>query len=97
MSWYLQSARGVLVNPQNARNTEITLKDVEPAARAMGLQIQVLNVRTSREIDNVFESFASERPDALFVGRRGPFLDSRRLQLSLLAMRHALPAAYSGT
>ena len=31
----------VLVNPQNARNTEITLKDVEPAARAMGLQIQV--------------------------------------------------------
>ena len=37
----------VLVNPDNARGTEITLKDVEPAARAMGLQIQVFNASTS--------------------------------------------------
>ena len=51
---------------------------MEPAARAMGQQIQVLNVRTSHEIDNAFESFASERPDALFVGGEA-FLDSRRL------------------
>ena len=33
----------VLVNPANAANTETTLRDVEPAARAIGLQIQVLN------------------------------------------------------
>ena len=44
----------VLVNPANAANTETTLRDVEPAARAIGLQIQVLNADTSREIDAAF-------------------------------------------
>jgi ABC-type uncharacterized transport system substrate-binding protein len=85
----------VLVNPNNARNTEITLKDVETAARTMGLQIQVYNASTNREIDAAFASLARERPDALFVGVDA-FLDSRRLQLSLQAMRLAMPAAYSG-
>ena len=85
----------VLVNPANARNTEITLKDVEAAARAMGLQIQVFNASTSREIDAAFATLVRERPDALFVGGDA-FFDSRRVQLSLLAMRHAVPATYSG-
>ena len=60
----------VLVNPANAANAESTLRDVEAAARAMGLQIQVLNASTSREIDAAFATFARERPDALFVSRR---------------------------
>jgi putative tryptophan/tyrosine transport system substrate-binding protein len=85
----------VLVNPDNARITEITLKDVETAARAKGLQIQVFNASTSREIEGVFATLARERPDALFVGGDA-FFDSRRLQLSLQAMRLAVPAAYSG-
>ena len=85
----------VLVNPDNARGTEITLKDVEPAARAMGLQIQVFNASTSNEIDGAFATLARERPDALFVGGDA-FLDSRHVQLSLQAMRLAVPAAYSG-
>ena len=57
----------VLVNPANAAS-ETTLRDVEAAARAMGLQIQVLNASTSREIDAAFATFVRERPDALFVG-----------------------------
>src|SRR5262249_2114927 len=44
----------VLVNPAQATNTESTLREVEAAARAMGLQIQVLNASTSREIDAAF-------------------------------------------
>src|SRR3954469_20328524 len=39
----------VLVNPANAANTESTLRDIEPAARAMGQQVQVLNASTSHE------------------------------------------------
>ena len=70
----------VLVNPTNAANAETTLKDVEAAARAMGLQIRVLNASTSREIDAAFASFVRERPDALFVGA-DPFFNSRRVQL----------------
>jgi putative ABC transport system substrate-binding protein len=85
----------VLVNPANVRNTETTLKDVEAAARSMGLQIEVFNASTSREIDAAFSTFVRQRTDAFFVGGDA-FLDSRRLQLSLQAMRHALPATYSG-
>jgi ABC-type uncharacterized transport system substrate-binding protein len=83
----------VLVNPANAAITEATLRDLEPAARVMGLQIQVLNADTSREIDAAFATFGRERPDALFVGS-GPFLTSRRVQLTQWAARLALPATY---
>ena len=70
----------VLVNPANVASTETTLRDVEPAARAMGLQIQVLNASTSHEINVAFATFVRERPDALFVGL-DPFLISRRVNL----------------
>src|SRR5262249_20981180 len=61
-----------LVNPAFATLTEITLRDVETAARAMGLQIQVLNADISREIDAAFEIIGREQPDAVIVGP-GPF------------------------
>ena len=51
-----------------------------------GTAIQVVRAGTSREIDAAFATFQRERPDALFVGD-DPFLNSRRPQLSLLAMR----------
>ena len=84
----------VLVNPANPTVTETTLREMESAARAMGLQIHVLNASTSREINTAFATFVSERPDALFVGL-DPFLNSRRVQLVNLASRHALPATFS--
>jgi putative tryptophan/tyrosine transport system substrate-binding protein len=67
---------------------------LEPAARAMGLQIQVLNASTSREIEAAFATFVRERPDALYVGG-DPFFNSRHVQLVHLATRHAVPATYS--
>jgi len=83
----------VLVNPANATNTESILRGVEPAARSMGLQIQVLNASTIREIDAAFATLVRERPDALFVGP-DPFLIDRRVQLALLAVLHRVPAIY---
>ena len=85
----------VLVNPADATVTETTLRDVGAAATIMGLQVKVVRASTSRDIDAAFATFAIERPDALFVAA-DPFFNSRRLQLSLLAMRHAVPAVYSG-
>ena len=82
----------VLVNPANIA-IETTLKDAAAAARVMGLQIQVLNASTSREIDAAFATFVRERPDAVFVGL-DVFFISRRAQLVNLASRHALPATY---
>ena len=84
----------VLVNPDNADITEATVRDVETAARAIGLQIQVLKANTSREIDAAFATFVRERPDALFVSS-SPFFSSRRVQLANLTARHAVPAMYS--
>ena len=69
-------------------------RHAEAAARALGLQIQVLNASTSREIDAAFATLVRERPDALFVGPDA-FFNSRRVQLATLAARHAVPATYA--
>jgi putative tryptophan/tyrosine transport system substrate-binding protein len=82
----------VLVDPV-APPTETTLRDVEVAARALGLRFQILKAGTSREIDAAVATFERERPDALFVG--GAFLfTSRRVQLVHLATLHKVPATY---
>jgi putative tryptophan/tyrosine transport system substrate-binding protein len=83
----------VLVNPADATNTASTLRDVEAAARAIGLQVQVLNASTSREINAAFENVGRDRPDALFVGP-DTFLIARRSQVVQLAAFHRLPAVY---
>ena len=85
----------VLVNPDNAEITEPTLRDVEATARSMGLQIQIVNVRTSSELHAAFASLVHERPDALFVSS-GPFFNARRVQLALLAGRYGMPAIFTG-
>lgn len=84
----------VLVNPANEANAAVTARDVQLAASAMGLQVKVYKASTSHEIDLAFAVITGERPDALYVGGDGLF-NSRRLQLAMLAARHALPASYT--
>jgi putative tryptophan/tyrosine transport system substrate-binding protein len=83
----------VLVNPSGP-DAETTLRDVEPAARAIGVQIQVFNASTSREVDAAFATLARERSDALFVAG-DPFLTSRRIQMVQLAAHRSIPATYT--
>jgi putative ABC transport system substrate-binding protein len=84
---------GVLVHPADVI-TETTLRDVQPAARAIGLQIQVVNASTSGEIDAAFAAFVREQVDALFIGSSG-FFSSRRVHIANQAMRHGIPATYA--
>jgi putative ABC transport system substrate-binding protein len=84
---------GVLVNPADVL-TETALRDVQPAARAIGLQIQVVNASTSGEIDAAFAAFVREQVDALFIGPGGLF-SNRRVHIANQAMRHGIPATYS--
>jgi putative tryptophan/tyrosine transport system substrate-binding protein len=84
----------VLVNPSNTASTESTLRAVPEAARAIGLQTQVLNASTSREIEAAFATIVNDRADALFVGPDG-FFNSRRVQFATLATRYGIPAAYA--
>jgi ABC-type uncharacterized transport system substrate-binding protein len=84
----------VLVNPTGP-NSASTLRDAQSAARTIGLEIQVLNAATSREINAAFATFVRERPDALFIDI-DPFFTSRRVQLVHLASHHRMPATYPG-
>ena len=84
----------VLVNPTNAPSTESTLLDVPEAARAIGLQTQILNASTSREIEAAFATIAHDRADALFVAPDG-FFNARRVQFATLATHYRIPAAYA--
>jgi putative tryptophan/tyrosine transport system substrate-binding protein len=75
----------VLVDPTNPAATETTLRDVEDAARAMGLQLDTHNAADIGQIEQTFASFTHQRPDALFVGS-SPFFTDRRVQFALLAV-----------
>jgi putative ABC transport system substrate-binding protein len=83
----------VLVNPRNAF-AESTVREVQKAAPALGLQIHTLNASTSGEIDAAFATFTRERLDALFVAADA-FLVSRRVQLATLTARDRIPVAHS--
>ena len=80
----------VLVNPTDAVRTKSNLKDVDAAARAIGLQVHIVNASTIAEIDAVFATLVRERADAIFVVPHS-FFNSRRVQLANLAARFAIP------
>ena len=84
----------VLINPANASTAEATLRGVQEAAPAIGLQIQILNATTIGEIDAAFAAFARERPDALFVAPDA-FFTSRRVQFATLTADNRIPAVYA--
>jgi ABC-type uncharacterized transport system substrate-binding protein len=84
---------GLLVSPKSPI-AERVMRDVTAAASAIGLQVDVVQASDSREIESVFGTLVHNKADALLVGP-GAFFVSRRLQLAILAARHALPAVYN--
>jgi putative ABC transport system substrate-binding protein len=84
---------GLLVNP-NYPTMKRAMRDVTAAASAIGLQVDVVQASDSREIESVFGTLVRNRADALLVGPDAFFV-SRRLQLAILAARHAIPAVYN--
>jgi putative ABC transport system substrate-binding protein len=84
----------VFVNPANPARAALQVKEAEHAGRVMGLQIQIFNAGTGREINAAFATLARERPDALFVNP-DPFFVARRVQLATMAARHGIPTSFS--
>jgi putative ABC transport system substrate-binding protein len=82
----------VLVNPTTL-NIESAINEVRTAARAIGLQVDIFNASTARDIDAAYAALVRERADALFVSP-DPVFNARRIQLVHLASRPALPVAY---
>jgi putative ABC transport system substrate-binding protein len=83
----------VLVN-RTTSTAETHLRDVQDAARTIGLQIQVLHASTIDEINAAFATFVRQRPDALFIAA-DPLFTNRRVQLANLAARERIPASYA--
>src|SRR5215472_4378566 len=84
----------MLVNPENVPVAARTLREVPEAARAHGLQIQILNASTEHEIEAAFGTLARDKIEALFVAP-DPFFISQRAQFTTLTARHRIPAAYT--
>jgi putative ABC transport system substrate-binding protein len=83
----------VLVNPTNP-NTATELRDLQAAARALGLQLDILHASTERDLDTVFATLPQRRAGVLVVSGSDPFLISRSEQLAALTVRHAVPTIF---
>jgi putative tryptophan/tyrosine transport system substrate-binding protein len=86
------SVIAALFNPAN-NTAEPQLRDLQAAARTLGLQLRVVHASSERDLDMVFANLAQLRPGALVIGSDGFFI-SRNEQLATLAVRHGLPAIF---
>jgi putative ABC transport system substrate-binding protein len=84
---------GLLVNPNN-QNAEVITNDVRSAAVAIGVEISIAQASDSSDIELAFAALVRDKVNALLVGT-DPFFVQRRVQLTTLATRHALPAIYN--
>jgi putative ABC transport system substrate-binding protein len=83
---------GFLINAGNP-TSESQTGDMQAAARALGIELLVLNAGSERDIDAAFASFVQQRVNAVIIGADSLFV-SRRDQLVGLAARHTMPTIY---
>ena len=84
----------LFINPENTVIADTTVREVNSAARPLGLQIQTVKATTGGEIDAAFATFVHGQPDALFVSP-DPYFTARRVQIVQHAAHSSIPAIYS--
>ena len=87
------SAMAVLVNPANPIIAETNSKEMQAAARTLGLELHILNASSERDFDDVFAKLIQLRAGGLVIAP-DPFFTSRSEQLAALTLGHAVPAIY---
>jgi putative tryptophan/tyrosine transport system substrate-binding protein len=85
---------GALLHP-GYPSAEAESRNLQEAARTLGLQLRVLHAATESQIDTSFADFAQERTEGLFVETADPFFTARRDQIVALAARYAIPTVYN--
>jgi putative ABC transport system substrate-binding protein len=83
----------LLVNPANPGLAETATKEMQAAARTLGLELHIMNASNERDFDTVFAKLIQLRAGALVIGP-DPFFTSQSDQLAALALRHSVPAVY---
>jgi putative tryptophan/tyrosine transport system substrate-binding protein len=81
-----------LVNPTSP-GAAILSRDLQSAARTLGLQVHILHAGTERDFEPAFASLIQLRAGALVIGA-DPLFNSQSEQLATLTVRHAVPAIY---
>jgi len=81
------------VNPANPNVAEINSKELEAAARTLGLELHVLNASTESDFDAVFTKLAQLRAGGLVISP-DPFFTSQSEQLAALTIHHAVPTIH---
>jgi putative ABC transport system substrate-binding protein len=84
---------GLLVNPTNPNEAEPTTKNLQAAARSLGLEMHVLHASAEGDFDAAFATLIQLRAGALAIGT-DPLFTSRLEQLAALTVRHAVPSVY---
>jgi len=87
------SAMAVIVNPANPTLVEANSKELQAAARTLGLELHILNASTERDFDGAFAKLIQLRAGGLVIAP-DPFFTSRIEQLAALTLRHAVPAIH---
>ena len=82
----------VLINPTYP-TAETQSRNLQAAARALGLQVHVMHASSEREFDTVFATLVQLRAGALVIGN-DPFFNTRSAQLAALMVRHAVPTIH---
>jgi ABC-type uncharacterized transport system substrate-binding protein len=87
------SVIALLVNPANPNLAETNTKELQAAARILGLELHVLNASTERDFDGTFAKLTQLRAGGLVIGP-DPFFISQSEQLGALVVRHGVPATF---
>jgi putative tryptophan/tyrosine transport system substrate-binding protein len=87
------SVMALLIDPADPASAETTTRDLQAAARSLGLELHILNASTERDFEAVFAKLIQLRAGGLVISA-GAFFIARSEQLAALAARHAVPAVF---
>jgi putative ABC transport system substrate-binding protein len=83
----------VLLNPASPTVSTVFMRQLEPAARAMGFQLHRLEASTDRDLDETFAGLAKLHADALVIGP-DTFFNSCAKRLAEMTLRNSVPTIY---
>jgi putative tryptophan/tyrosine transport system substrate-binding protein len=84
---------GYLLNPVDQMSA-VESRDALAAARALGIDLKILNASSEEDVETAFAAMANLRADALVVAGE-PFFDSKRERIVALAARNGVASVYA--